>query len=144
MQYSGKITFSMTVKKLIQCVFALLILSGPVTPVLAQNFQSVVTTTLGSGNVRELSKKFDKRVQVTIDNKSDYYSSSQAEIIVKDYLDNLGNKTFTLIRSGLAEGGNAEFYIGEIKCAKGIVKTYIYARKVADVPYIQEIRFERN
>lgn len=144
MQQFRKITFYMSFKKLIRLVFTLIILLGINTAVLAQNFQNVVSGSLSNGNVRELSKHFDKRVQVTIDKKTEYYSSSQAEIIVRDQLEQMGNKNFTLIRSGLAEGGTAEFYIGEIRCSKGAVKVYIYARKVADTPYIQEIRFEKN
>lgn len=144
MQQLRKITFYMTFKKLIQLVFTLILFLGVQTAVLAQNFQSVVTSSLSNGNVRELAKNFDKRVQVTIDNKSEHYSSSQAEIIVRDYIGQMGNKNFTLMRSGLAENGNAEFYIGEIRCSKGAIKVYIYARKVGETPYIQEIRFEKN
>lgn len=144
MQQYSKITFYMTFKKLIQLVFTLILFLGVQTAVLAQNFQSVVTSSLSTGNVRDLAKNFDKRVQVTIDNKSEYYSSSQAEIIVRNYMGQMGNKNFNLIRSGIAENGNAEFYIGEIHCSKGAIKVYIYARKVADTPYIQEIRFEKN
>lgn len=134
----------MTFKKLNQLVFTLILFLGVQTAVLAQNFQNIVTSSLSNGNVRDLAKNFDKRVQVTIDSKSEHYSSSQAEIIVRDYIQQMGNKNFTLMRSGLAENGNAEFYIGEIRCTKGAIKVYIYARKVGDTPYIQEIRFEKN
>ncbi len=143
MQQFYKITFIMSFKKLIQFVFTLIFLVSIQQSVLAQNFQSKIYTSFSSGSVKELSKNFDKRVQVTISNKSEYYSSSQAEIIVSDYLNQLAFKSFTVVRSGITEGGSAEFIIGEVKSAtRGIVKVYIYARKVADTPYIQEIRFE--
>lgn len=132
----------MSFKKLILFVFALIVLACTNPVVFGQNSQSIITSSLSSGNIKELSKSFDKRIQVTLSNKSEYYSNSQAEIIINDYLNQLGNKNFTIVRSGQVEGGNAEFYIGEIKCSKGVVKVYIFARKVADTLYIQEIRFE--
>ncbi|MCO5234184.1 MAG: DUF4783 domain-containing protein [Chitinophagales bacterium] len=134
----------MSFKKLIQFVFTLILFIGTYQSVLAQNFQNIVTSSLSYGNIKELTRSFDKRVQVTIDNKTDYFSNSQAEIIVNNYVDQLGNKDFNMIKSGHAEGGSAEFYIGEIKCTKGSVKVYIYLRKVAETPYIQEIRLEKN
>ena len=133
----------MSFKKLIQFVFILLFSMGVQHSVLAQNFQNKIHTSFSSGSLKNLSKNFDKRVQVTISNKSEYYSNNQAEIIISDYLNQLGSKNFTVIRSGITEGGSAEFIIGEVKSiSKGIIKVYIYARKVADTPYIQEIRFE--
>lgn len=143
MQQSYKITFIMSFKKLIQFVFTLLFLVSVQHSVLAQDLQNKIYSSFSSGSVKDLSKNFDKRIQVTISNKSEYYSSGQAEIIIKDYLNQLGSKGFTVIRSGITEGGTAEYIIGEIKSAsRGIVKVYIYARKVADTPFIQEIRFE--
>jgi hypothetical protein len=133
----------MSFKKLIQFVFMLIFLLSVQHSVLAQSFQSKVSTSFSNGNFKELSKSFDKRVQLTISNRSEYYSNTQAEIILTDYLNQLGSKNFTVIRSGTAEAGSAEFVIGEVKSiTKGIVKVYIYARKVADTTYIQEIRFE--
>lgn len=143
MQHTYKITFIMSFKKLIQFVFTLIFLLSVQHSVLAQSFQNKIHTSFTNGSIKDLSKNFDKRVQVTISNRSEYYSSTQAEIIVSDYLNQLGSRNFTVIRSGIAEGGSAEFVIGEVKsAAKGLVKVYIYARKVADTPYIQEIRFE--
>ena len=111
--------------------------------VLAQSFQNKISTSLANGSMKDLSKNSDRRVQVTISNKSEYYSGSQAEIIVSDYLRQLETKAFTVIRSGIIQGGSAEFIIGQIKSSiRGNVKVYIYARKVADTLYIQEIRFE--
>ncbi|MCO5230839.1 MAG: DUF4783 domain-containing protein [Chitinophagales bacterium] len=134
----------MSFKKLIQFVFTIIIFVGAYQPSMAQNFQSLVSSSLSYGNIKDLTKNFDKRVQVTIDSKTDYFSNSQAEIIVSNYVNQLGNKDFNLIKSGNAEGGTAEFYIGEIRCSRGNVKVYIYLRKVGDTPYIQEVRLEKN
>ena len=133
----------MSFKKLIQIVFTLIFLVSMQHSVLAQSFQNKISTSLANGSMKDLSKNFDRRVQVTISNKSEYYSGSQAEIIVSDYLRQLETKAFTVIRSGIIQGGSAEFIIGQIKSSiRGNVKVYIYARKVADTLYIQEIRFE--
>ena len=143
MQQDYKITLIMSFKKLIQIVFTLIFLVSMQHSVLAQSFQNKISTSLANGSMKDLSKNFDRRVQVTISNKSEYYSGSQAEIIVSDYLRQLETKAFTVIRSGIIQGGSAEFIIGQIKSSiRGNVKVYIYARKVADTLYIQEIRFE--
>ncbi|HZH68027.1 MAG TPA: DUF4783 domain-containing protein [Chitinophagales bacterium] len=134
----------MSFKKLIQFVFILTFLWVGGISVSAQDFKGKISTALSGGNIKELSRSFDKRVQVTIDNKTNYYSSSQAEIIVRDHLAHLGNRSFTLIKSGTSSNQDGEFYIGQINCSKGSVKVYIYATKVADVYNIHEIRFEKH
>ena len=134
----------MSFRKYSQFLLVLIVVMASVTTAWGQSFQTVVSSSLSSGNIKELAKSFDKRIQVTIDRKTDYYSNSQAEMILKNQLDQMGPKNFRLIRKGMAEGGNAEFYIGEISCTKGITKVYIYSRLVSDIPYIQEIRLEKK
>ncbi len=134
----------MSFKKLIHLVFLLNVLLLSSNLVFGQSFKGKISSSLSGGNLRELSKSFDKRVQVTIDGKSNYYSNSQAEIVIRNHLGHLGERNFTLIKSGTASDGGAEFYIGEINCTKGSVKVYIYARKVTDGYSIQEIRFEKK
>lgn len=134
----------MSFKKLIQFVFILTISFFSAKTVLAQDFKGKIENSMSSGSMKELSRNFDKRVQVTIDGKSSYYSGAQAELVLKEYLEQLGSRSFTLIKSGKTADGNAEFYIGEINCTKGQAKVYIYARKVSNTHNIQEIRIEKK
>lgn len=133
----------MSLTKLIQFVFILTFYWVGTISLSAQDLKGKIATTLSGGNIKELSKNFDKRVQVTIDGKTNYYSSSQAEMIVRDHLAHLGNRSFTLIKSGTSSNQGGEFYIGQINCSKGSVKVYIYATKVEEAYNIQEIRFEK-
>jgi hypothetical protein len=137
-----EITF-MTGQKLTSLLFALSLLISPLADVFAQAFQASMTQAFESGNVREISRHFDKRVQVSIDRQASSYSTAQAEIIVRNFLDGLGKKDFRLLHSGTEEGGAVKLFIGEIRSAKGQYKTYIYMRKMGAQSFIQELRFEK-
>ncbi|MCO5249417.1 MAG: DUF4783 domain-containing protein [Chitinophagales bacterium] len=111
----------------------------------AQSFQSVITHSLSSGDINELFKNLDKRVQVSIDSKTGSYSNNQAEIILKNYLSPMFQKRFFILKQGSAKNNDADFYIGTLKCCNGEeYKVYIYSRNVSDLQLIQEIRIEKK
>jgi len=68
--------------------------------VVAQDVFTVFPAALKSGNITAISKNFDKRIDITIDDNSDNYSKDQAEVILKDFLSKFSTRDFTIIHKG--------------------------------------------
>ena len=69
-----------------------------------------VVAAIRGGNASQLSKYFDSRVDLSLPGKSDNYSKSQAEMILKDFFANNNVKNFIVKHKG--EQNGSEFCIG--------------------------------
>ena len=121
---------------------------GGVVPELAsrahmQNIIPVVDTALKTANASTLAKNFDKRVDITIDENADNYSSEQAEMILKSFLSKFSYREFSSLHKGTSPDGS-QYIIGSLKTNAGSYRTYIYIKKSDGVNYTQEIRFEKE
>ena len=101
-----------------------------------------VVTAINTGNVNQLSNYFDKIVEITLHDKSNTYSSSQAEIILKDFFQSYGVKAFRIVHKGSNSG--AEFCIGNLQTKYGAFRTTIFMKTRSQKQVLQEIRFEEN
>ncbi len=101
-----------------------------------------VATAINSGNVNQLSNYFDKIVDITLHDKSNTYSRSQAEIILKDFFHSYGVKAFRIVRKGSNSG--SEFCIGNLQTKYGVFRTTIFMKTRSRQQVLQEIRFEDN
>lgn len=109
----------------------------------AQDIQTNIGNAIKSGNSKEISKYFDKRVEVKIESSSNNYGTDQAEMVVKDFLNKFSTRGFTIVHKGTSDG-NAQFFIGEMTTNMGTYRVYIYMKNVMGSNLIQEIRFERG
>jgi hypothetical protein len=139
-----KVTFNMSLKK--ASVVAIIMFSwiAVMTPVKAQDYQVAIVQAFSSDNFRELSKHFDKRVQVTIEQQVNYYSNAQAEIIIKNFLEGLGQREFKIIHIDKESEQGTQLYMGQLKSAKGSYKTLILFRKMGQIFVVQEVRFQKQ
>lgn len=101
-----------------------------------------VASAMNTGNASQLSQYFDERVEITLHEKSNSYSSRQAEIILKDFFTTKGVKTFRVIHKGSNSG--SEFCIGNLQTKNGIFRTTIFMKSRTEKQVLQEIRFEEN
>lgn len=109
----------------------------------AQDIFAVFPAALKSANTAAISKNFDKRIDVTIDDNSDNYSKDQAEVIIKDFLSKFTSREFAIIHKGASPNG-AQYIVGNLKTNKGSYRTYIYVKVSGGINYVQEIRFEKE
>ncbi len=109
----------------------------------AQDVMSTIPTALKMGNASMIAKNFDKRVDITIEDNADNYSSVQAEMILKNFLGKFLFREFTILHKGTSPDG-AQYTIGSLKTNAGSYRTYIYIKKSDGTNYIQEIRFEKE
>lgn len=99
-----------------------------------------VVGAMKSGNANQLSKYFDTRIDISLPSKSDNYSKSQAEMILKDFFSSNDVKNFEVKHKGETNG--SQFCIGLLKTKNGDFRTKIYMKYKGDHQVIQEIGFQ--
>ncbi|MBX2924160.1 MAG: DUF4783 domain-containing protein [Chitinophagaceae bacterium] len=101
-----------------------------------------VVSAMKAGNANQLSRYFDNMVEITLHDKSNAYSRSQAQTILKDFFGSYGVKTFRIVHKGSNSG--SEFCIGNLQTKYGDFRTTIFMRSRSEKQVLQEIRFEEN
>lgn len=99
-----------------------------------------VVTAMRNGSASQLSKYFDTRVDVSVPGKSDNYSKSQAELILKDFFANNEVKGFQVKHKGKQNG--SEFCIGVLQTRNGDYRAKFFMKKKGDLQVVQELGFE--
>jgi hypothetical protein len=99
-----------------------------------------VATAFRSGNVNQLSPYLDIRVDISLPDKTDTYSKSQAEMVIRDFFSTHGVKTFKTLQQG--ESGDYLFCTGILQTRSGNYRTTLFFRQKGEKQYLQEIRFQ--
>jgi len=99
-----------------------------------------VAVAFRSGDVDRLSPYLDYRVDISLPEKSDTYSKSQAEMIIRDFFDNNGVRNFQVKQKG--ESGGSEYCFGVLQTRNGNFKTSLFMKHKGDKQFLQEIRFQ--
>jgi hypothetical protein len=99
-----------------------------------------VTTAIRSGNVDELSTYLDSRVDIYLPEKSDSYSKSQAEMVIRDFFASHEVRNFQIKQKG--ENGLSEFCIGVLQTRNGNYRTSLFMKQKGDKQVLQELRFQ--
>jgi hypothetical protein len=100
-----------------------------------------ITYAIRVGNVGELSRYLDSRVDISLPDKSDTYSKIQAEIIIRDFFSTNGVQNFTIKHKGNT-GGGSEFCVGLLQTHNGDYRTTLFIKQKGDKQLLQEIRFQ--
>ncbi|WP_290708749.1 DUF4783 domain-containing protein [Flavihumibacter sp. CACIAM 22H1] len=102
-----------------------------------------VLVALKAGNATQLSHHFDSRVDISLPEKSDNYSRSQAVMVIKDFFtSNGGVKTFELKHRGDNNGSN--YLIGVLMTNNGRYRTTLFMKQKGDKAFLQEMRFQEE
>jgi hypothetical protein len=99
-----------------------------------------VVAAMRTGNATQLSKYFDSRVDISLPGKSDNYSKSQAEMILKDFFANNSVKNFIVKHKG--EQNGSQFCIGLLQTKNGNFRTKFFMKQKGDQQLVQELGFE--
>src|ERR1700682_3917060 len=103
------------------------------------NMDAVVTA-IRSGNVNRLSPFFDVRVDISLPDKSDTYSKTQAEMVIGDFFNTNGVQNFKITQQG--ESGGTFFCAGVLQTRLGNYRTTLFFKHKGDKHFLQEIRFQ--
>ena len=93
-----------------------------------------------AGNAAAVAKYFDNTVEITLPGKSNNYSKSQGEAVLRDFFANNTVKSFTVNHQG--ESGGSKFAIGTLVTSGGTFRTTINLKQKGDKETLQEIKFE--
>jgi Domain of unknown function (DUF4783) len=92
------------------------------------------------GNAAYVSKYFDNTVEISVSGKSNNYSKSQGEAVLRDFFTTHAVKGFNIIHVG--ESGNSRFCIGTLLTKNGVYRTTINLKQNGNKQILQEIKFE--
>ena len=101
-----------------------------------------VLAAVKAGNSMMVAKYFDNVVDISMPDKSNSYSKSQAEMVIKDFFTTNPVKSFEIIHKG--ENAGSQFCIGTLQTKNGTFRTTIFMKKKGDIQVLQELRFENR
>jgi hypothetical protein len=107
------------------------------------SFEVTVEEILGAfkkGDAFKISRHFDTLVEITLRDKSNSYSRTQAEVVVKDFFTTNNVRSFTIIHR--VNSNNGEYCVGTLNTRLGEYRTTILFRNKGDRKLVQELRFE--
>lgn len=99
-----------------------------------------IAIAMGSGNVGQISRYLDTRVDISLPDKSDSYSKSQAEMIIRDFFSTNVVRNFLVKRKGQNSG--SEFCVGVLQTRNGDYRTTLFMKLKGDKHLLQELRFQ--
>ena len=99
-----------------------------------------IVASLKSGNVSQMAKYFDKTVEIALPEKTNSYSRSQAEMILRDFLGNKNVKAFQVLHKGDTNG--SQYVVGKLVTKKSNYRTTVFMKQKGGRQVLQEIRFE--
>ena len=99
-----------------------------------------IVAALKAGNSSTIAQYFDNTVEITLPDKSNSYSKSQAEVVLRDFFNNNPVKSFTILHKG--ENGGSEYCIGTLATKNGSFRTTVFMKQKSSKQTLQEIRFE--
>ena len=101
-----------------------------------------VITAMRTGNAGTVAKYFDNSVEISMPDKSNSYSKSQAELVLKDFFTSNPVKSFEIIHKG--ENAGSQYCIGTLQTKNGSYRTTIFMKQKGDHQVLQELRFENR
>lgn len=100
-----------------------------------------VVVALKSGNAAQLSRYFDNRVDITLPERTDNYSRTQAEMILKDFFVSNGVRNFDLKYK--SENAGSNYCIGTLQTRTGNYRTTLLMKQKGDRQYLQDLSFQK-
>lgn len=99
-----------------------------------------VIAAMKTGNASGIAKYFDAYIDITINDKSNNYSKSQGELVLKDFFSVNQVKGFEVKHKG--NNDNGDYCIGTLQTKNGNYRTTVYMRLKGNKQIIQEIRIQ--
>ena len=99
-----------------------------------------VINALKTGNAQELSRYVDDNLEISLPDKSDNYSRSQAIMVLKDFFNNNGVTGFDVQFKG--ENGGGQYCIGTLKTRSGNYRTTVFMKTKDGKQLVKQIMFK--
>ena len=102
-----------------------------------------ITQTFRTMDSRNIANHFDTSIELKIDENSNTYSKIQAEMVLKNFFDQIKPNQFTLIHKGAGNRGTT-YAIGNVETEKGKYRFYIYFKDIPGNFIIQQLNIEKS
>lgn|GEM_PF-232204 len=125
----------------------LLLLAGLGLIVLTSAFKPLnglddVIKALRNGNAQELARYIDDNIEISLPNKSESYSRSQAVMVLKDFFNTNKVKGFEVQFKG--ENSGNQYCVGKLLTGSGTYRTTVFMKSKDGKQLVKEIRFQSN
>lgn len=107
------------------------------------NLFDPITKAIQESDTRSLSDLFNLTIEIRLPGNENTYSSSQAEMIMKDFFKKCPPDSFTIIQKGTTDPVS-KFAIGDYTSGKKQYQVYIHLRKEKEKYLIQKIKFDEK
>lgn len=104
------------------------------------SFDDVVKA-IKAGDASQVSKYFDNTVEITLPEKSNSYSKSQAELVLHDFFSSNSVRDFEVLHE--SDNSGSQYCIGNLKTLNGTFRTTIFMKQKGSAEVVQELRFEK-
>lgn len=101
-----------------------------------------IISALKTGNANGIAKYFDTTVEITLPDKSNSFSKSQAEVVLRDFFNNNPVKGFDILHKG--ENAGSQYCIGTLVTKNASYRTTVFMKQKGNRQTLQEIRFENQ
>jgi hypothetical protein len=101
-----------------------------------------VVSAMKNGDAAAMARHFDNTVEISMPDKSNSYSRSQAEMVLRDFFSTNGVKDFKIIHKG--ENAGSQYCIGTLVTKNGSFRTTVFMKQKSDKQLLQEVRFENR
>jgi len=108
----------------------------------AEELPGNITTGFKNGDASLISGFFKNTVELSINGKEDIYSSTQAEIILKDFFNLHTPNGFEVIHQG--GQGASKYAIGSLKTDSGTYRVTLLIKATDSKSYIHQLRIEKD
>ena len=99
-----------------------------------------VISSLKTGNATELAKYVDDNIEISLPDKTDTYSRSQAVMILQNFFNSNGVKGFDLKHKG--ENGPSQYCTGTLITRSGNYRTTVFMKTKNGRQLVKEIKFQ--
>ncbi len=99
-----------------------------------------ILVAMKTGDAEKISHHFDNLVEITVDEKTNSYSKSQAQMVLRDFFVNHNVRNFKMIHRGYSN--DAEYCVGVLSTSKGTYRTTLLIKYRSGKKLVQEMRFE--
>ncbi len=104
------------------------------------NLPGEIVKALEKGDSKSISNYFNSSVELIFSDSQKVYGKSQAEQILKNFFINNGPGEFRYKHLHKMDKDNAQYFIGELRTAKGLYRLNIYMKDQR----IYQMRIENN
>lgn len=103
---------------------------------------SQITTALNSGDAALLSQYFNNSIELTLFDKENIYSKTQAEMILRDFFSKNKPTQFKVVHQGGKE--NSKYAIGNLVCGTISYRVTFLIKTENNNAFIHQLRIENE